>query len=146
MIELVRYLGGFGPDPEFGIEEFLTVSDFEDSIRLGGSETTVSYLSSFAADIATSLFRMRAAPAFWKSVVDLLDTCETIISLNWDTLLEVQARAQSRPVSYTGRPTVGGTKILKPHPSPPGPPQPCLRLGPSGVWVLQDLVQTKPQQ
>ena len=56
MIELVRYLGGFGADRKIGIEEFLTVSDFEDSIRLGGREKNYSYISSFAADIARSMF------------------------------------------------------------------------------------------
>lgn len=115
MSEIVRCLGGFGADGQLGIEEFLTISDFEDSIRLGGRERNVSYLSSFAADIANSMFRMRRIPAFWRSVVELLDCCGTIVSLNWDTLVEIQARALGRPVSYSGATISGGTRILKPH-------------------------------
>jgi hypothetical protein len=61
------------------------------------------------------MFRMRAAPDFWEAVVDLLGSCETIISLNWDTLLEIQARALGKSVSYTGDSVDGRTNILKPH-------------------------------
>jgi hypothetical protein len=115
MVELVRILGGFGVDPGIGIEDFLTVLDFEDAIRLGGRERNVSYYSSFAADIATSMRRMQAAPEFWAAVVELIETCETIISLNWDTLVEIQTRAIGRSVCYVGSPGQNDKRILKPH-------------------------------
>lgn len=115
IIEVVRYLGGFGPDRDMSIEDFLTVCDFEDALRLGGEEDNVSYLMSFAADIANSMCKMRRVPEFWESVVDILDRCGTIISLNWDTLLEIQARALGRPIVYKGRCSRDATKVLKLH-------------------------------
>jgi len=115
VIEIVRCLGGFGSDRAMGIEEFLTVCDFEDSIRLGGKRKNYSYISSFAAAIATSMFGMQKTPAFWNAVVDLLGSCESIISLNWDTLLEVQAHAIGKSIGYIGTRADGRMNVLKPH-------------------------------
>lgn len=116
-IELSKYLSGVGPNREMGVEDFLTFLEFDDLVHPGGER--IDYLVGFGAFLFHSMVEIkhlprRTARRFWTMLSTLIENCDTFVTFNWDTLIEIQVRALGETVVYSGR-RKRGKRVLKLH-------------------------------
>lgn len=104
------------------IEEFLTSIDFENLISTahGASEplSSATYLQGLAIEIYNATAATTAAPSllagYFAGVATLWEVSDTIITTNWDTLLECYARRAFDRLDLLGDRT-RSQKLLKLH-------------------------------
>lgn len=113
IIRIHNFFMGRPLDASADLEEFLSSIDFDDMIaskkeRSQEPLNSQTYLSGFAAFLFDRLHSMARLPQetkhqFWKKVAVLADVSDTWITLNWDTLIEIQLWALGHRIRFHGR-------------------------------------------
>jgi len=112
IIKIHNYFMGRNPENPADIEEFLSSIDFDDMLaskqRSPERLSSQIYLSGFASFVADSMRNIAKLPKstkeeFWGKLAMLTEVSDTFITLNWDTLVEIQLRALGERIRFKGR-------------------------------------------
>jgi len=104
IIRIHNYFGGHGLDTRADLETFLSSIDFDDLIETSSrsrpSLNSRIYLAGFCSHLLERMTEMPRRPGFWRRLTTLIQAADTMVTTNWDTLLEIQIRALGLGVSY----------------------------------------------
>ena len=112
IIKIHNYFMGRNLEEPADIEEFLSSIDFDEMLESKRQSperlSSQIYLSGFANLIYDSMCNIAKLPKsikkeFWKKLATLAEISDTFITLNWDTVIEVQIRALGERIRFKGK-------------------------------------------